>query len=104
MRLGMKLFLLPEYHHLRTRALREARIGPRDRILDFGCGVGLLEGFLVKKISAGGTVIGADIGENLLRRAQGAFPQPNVAFCRIDPAGRLPFQSGRFDLIITNLV
>jgi ubiquinone/menaquinone biosynthesis C-methylase UbiE len=106
MRLGMKLYLFPHYKRFRKRTIDAAMIAPGDAILDFGCGVGLLEEFIVPRLSDGGKVVGVDIGHELINIARSRFASTDdrCEFTVIDPSGQLPFASHSFDLVVSNLV
>lgn len=102
---GMKLYLFPGYERFRRRVIEAADIAPDETILDFGCGVGLLEDFLLPELSAKGKVVGVDVGKELIETAASRFKsRTNCDFKLIEPSGRLPFEPQSFDLIITNLV
>ncbi|HCA46689.1 MAG TPA: hypothetical protein DEP45_04805 [Armatimonadetes bacterium] len=76
----------------RSRALRRAGIGRRERVLEVGCG----HGFVTEELSrrAGGTVVALDIEPQVLRPDHG----PNVLPVAAD--GRaLPFRDASFDLV-----
>jgi ubiquinone/menaquinone biosynthesis C-methylase UbiE len=105
MNLGMKLFLMPEYYRFRRRFTQLMAVTGPERVLDFGCGIGLLEDLVGKRIRPPGLVLGVDIGANLLSSARQRFEQtPGVAFCRIGVDGRIPLASAAIDLVVTNLV
>jgi ubiquinone/menaquinone biosynthesis C-methylase UbiE len=68
------------------------------RILDVGCGSGTIVKRLLKK---GKSVIGVDIGNELLRFCQSSYK--NAAFCGAD-AQYLPFSDNCFDTIVCSEV
>jgi ubiquinone/menaquinone biosynthesis C-methylase UbiE len=105
MALGMKLFLLPEYYRFRRSFRQALGLTGRESILDFGCGIGLLEELLEPFVKPEGCLVGVDIGANLLKRAARRRKwNPNVSFVGISPDGAFPFADHSFDLIVTNLV
>jgi ubiquinone/menaquinone biosynthesis C-methylase UbiE len=105
METGMKLYLFPQYKKFRNRTVEICDISPDENILDFGCGVGLLEDFIVPKLSDRGKVVGVDIGKELIDISRMRFAlSENCEFRMIDSSGRLPFPAQYFDLIVTNLV
>lgn len=71
-----------------------ARIRPRDRILDVGCGNGL---HLAHAIPTEGVAVGVDRSAEMLRHAREALPAGRVLLVRGD-AQHLPFRDGAFDL------
>ncbi len=75
----------------RSRALRRAGIGRRERVLEVGCGHGFVTEELARR--AGGTVVALDLKPQVLPRR----PAPNVLPVAAD--GRaLPFRDASFDL------
>lgn len=105
METAMKLYLFPGYTQFRKDTADAAAIQPGDAVLDFGCGVGLLEEFILPRLEGRGTVIGADIGRELIEIARERFARETACeFCVIDSTGELPFASQTFDCIVSNLV
>ena len=105
MQVGMKLYLFPRYKKFRSKTIELAEISPDDNILDFGCGVGLLEDFVLPKLSNHGKVVGVDIGSELIEIAQTQFASiNNCEFRIIDSSGQLSFPAQCFDIIVSNLV
>jgi ubiquinone/menaquinone biosynthesis C-methylase UbiE len=105
MRRGMQLYLFPQYKSFRRKTIDAGGLSPDDAVLDFGCGVGLLEEFIVPRLSEKGSVLGVDIGVELIETARSTFASAgNCEFAVIDTAGVLPSESHRFDLIVCNLV
>lgn len=76
-------------------------VAPGFKILDVGCGTGVLIPFLIEKIGSSGVIIGLDIAEKMLERAREKFPKslfPTVKFVHADI---MNFESlDKFDLII----
>jgi demethylmenaquinone methyltransferase/2-methoxy-6-polyprenyl-1,4-benzoquinol methylase len=58
------------HHRWRTRAVELARVGPGSRVLDVATGTGDLAIELLKHVSPGGEVVGADFSENMLKLAR----------------------------------
>ncbi|HLP16590.1 MAG TPA: class I SAM-dependent methyltransferase [Bacteroidota bacterium] len=106
MEAAMKLYLFPGYTAFRSRMISETEIATTDVILDFGCGVGLLEDFIVPRLKgASGCVVGVDIGRELIGIARSRFlANDRCEFSVIDQSGELPFAECSFDLIVTSLV
>jgi len=87
-------------HNERFRAAFE--IGPRDRILDIGCGAGQSTREAAR-VAVDGSAIGVDVSEELLRAARQRSAEVglrNVAFERGD-AQTHAFPSSYFDLCIS---
>jgi ubiquinone/menaquinone biosynthesis C-methylase UbiE len=70
MKIGMKSYLFPRYKEFRKKTIEIAAIQPYDMILDFGCGIGLLEEYLETDLSDNYKVIGVDIGPDLINIAK----------------------------------
>jgi ubiquinone/menaquinone biosynthesis C-methylase UbiE len=105
MQAGMKMYLFPGYKKFREKTVQLAGISPNDVVLDFGCGVGLLEDFILPKLSENGKVVGVDIGKELIEVANDRFRTSNKCEYRvIDTSGILPFESQSFDIIVSSLV
>ncbi len=105
METALKLYLFPQYRDFRRRTVQLADITPNDAILDFGCGVGLLEDYILPRLSEQGMVVGVDIGKDLIKIASERHATArNCEFRSIEPSGRLPFDAGKFDVVITSLV
>jgi len=75
--------------------------GPRERALDFGCGVGRLTRALA---SYSKKVIGVDIAPSMIARAQALDRERRCDFVVNDRADLSIFQDGSFDFIYSNIV
>jgi ubiquinone/menaquinone biosynthesis C-methylase UbiE len=78
--------------------VRFARVEPRQRVLDVGCGPGALTGELVRR---GAAVSAADPSEPFVEAIRERFPGADV---RVASAERLPFGDGEFDAALAQLV
>jgi demethylmenaquinone methyltransferase/2-methoxy-6-polyprenyl-1,4-benzoquinol methylase len=77
--------------------LSEASIGGGERILDVGCGTGVLE----ESLTAGRSeVVGLDLTEEMIRLAQ-RKRVPSIDSLCLGDAERLPFADGSFDLLLS---
>ena len=85
------------YRPEQDAVLRELRRGACRRLLDVGCGTGLLTS-RVSRALPGIEVVGCDFSRGMLREACGNGPA--VDFVRGD-ALRLPFRDGAFDAVIS---
>ena len=81
-------------HNAVLRALQAAR---RQRVLDIGCGTGQLASRIEQEFPEA-HVVGCDFSAGMLRRA--ASRLGHVHWVRGD-AGRLPFQDGAFEAIVS---
>src|SRR5580698_5151678 len=79
--------------------LRVASVRRGERVLDVGCGTGVLEQSLAE---AGWTddVVGLDLTEEMLRFAQGKRI-PSLESLYVGDAENLPFRDGSFDVVLS---
>jgi ubiquinone/menaquinone biosynthesis C-methylase UbiE len=85
------------YRPVQDAVMQALRSAPPARILDVGCGTGLLTMRLVRELP-GSRVVGCDFSPGMLRQAHaqgGTLP-----WVRAD-AQRLPFAGGSFDAIVS---
>lgn len=80
-------------------ALHFARDLHGQRILDFGCG----EGVLLSRLNADNLLVGVDVSEAAVRRSK-ARCGDRASIVRVGVAGALPFRDGAFDALITTEV
>lgn len=71
------------------------------RVLDVGCGTGMLLRELVERLPNVLEIVGVDPSEGMLRVAREDSPG-RIGFVRAD-AERLPFDDGHFDLVVSTL-
>lgn len=74
--------------------LDRAGVGPADRVLDIGCGTGVLACAALRRVGAAGQVVGVDPNEGMLAVARRA--EPAVEW-RAGTAESLPAEGGAFD-------
>jgi arsenite methyltransferase len=98
------LYLTPDVRAQRDRVLKALRLGKGERVLDVGCGPGLLADAMAAKVGADGRVCGIDLSEDMLtmsrRRCAG---QPWTEFRRAD-ATKLPYPADSFDAAVSTQV
>lgn len=80
------------------RLAHAARIGPGDRVLDAGCGTGILARHIADQVGPSGSVVGIDINENMLEVA--ARIAPGIEW-RHGRAEALPFEEETFDAAVS---
>ncbi len=77
---------------------------PGDRVLDVGCGCGMDTFIAALMVGAGGSAVGIDLSMDMLaiaRKGVGQFDEGHVEFLQAS-VEQLPFENGRFDLVISN--
>jgi SAM-dependent methyltransferase len=88
-----------DVHDFARRAILDAlALGPADRLLDVGCGGGLL---LRDAIASGASVTGLDHSEEMVRLARERAPAADVV---LGSAERLPFADGSFTAVSMSIV
>jgi ubiquinone/menaquinone biosynthesis C-methylase UbiE len=85
------------------RLIADARLRPGQSVLDLGSGTGYPAILAAQAVSPGGKVIGLDLAEAMLDRAQrkaNALKLKNLTFRTADVSA-LPFEAGAFDAVIS---
>jgi ubiquinone/menaquinone biosynthesis C-methylase UbiE len=85
------------YRPVQDAVMRELRESRRRRVLDVGCGTGLLAARIRKELR-GSRVVGCDFSRGMLQRARGRSRR--VSWVRGD-ALRLPFSGASFDAVVS---
>ena len=75
-----------------------AAIGAGDRVLDVGCGTGVLAREIAACVGPEGKVIGLDLNPGMLMVAERIRPEIDW---RQGDAGELPFEEGEFDAVVS---
>jgi ubiquinone/menaquinone biosynthesis C-methylase UbiE len=90
-----------EYDHALLRLLE---LKDDDRVLDLGCGTGVLTRMIADKLDAnkGGISIGIDAASEMIKVARKKRKAPACRF-EIAAAENLPFESNSFDSIVSSL-
>lgn len=73
-------------------------IAPRARVLDVGCGTGVLLPFLARKLGPAGNAVAIDLSLHMLRQLR--LKAPSGVRCVQCDALQLPFQPGSFEWVI----
>jgi SAM-dependent methyltransferase len=88
-----------DVHDFARRAILDAlALGPEDRLLDVGCGGGLL---LRDALASGARVTGLDHSEEMVRLTRERAPRAEVV---LGSAERLPFEDASFTAIAMSIV
>jgi ubiquinone/menaquinone biosynthesis C-methylase UbiE len=79
-----------------------ATIAPGDRVLDVGCGTGIVARTAAARVGASGSVVAVDVNEQMLEvaRAASGASHPPVEW-RQSSATALPFTDGSFDAALS---
>jgi ubiquinone/menaquinone biosynthesis C-methylase UbiE len=85
------------YRPEQDAVVRALALGAHRRVLDVGCGTGVLAERLARELP-GVAVVGCDFSRGMLRQA--ALLRPGPAFVQGD-ALRLPFRAGAFDAVVS---
>jgi ubiquinone/menaquinone biosynthesis C-methylase UbiE len=90
----------PAQARLRRRFLKFVPVKTRDRVLEVGCGTGVVVRDLAALVGRRGEVVGVDASRRLLERARALCRETARATrvaLRVADGARLPFAAGRFD-------
>jgi arsenite methyltransferase len=91
----------------RRETLRHLALQPRERVLDVGCGPGLLVAEMAQVVGASGHVTGLEISDSMLALSRRRCADPaigtRVSLVKAD-AVALPFQDGAFDVGVSTQV
>ena len=89
----------------RARTLQVAAIRPGEKILDVGCGTGVLTRRAGEAAGPAGSAIGIDPGQDMIRVAQeNAQRLGSRAEFKIAAIEKLPFGSAHFDVVLSSLM
>ncbi|MBI5462996.1 MAG: methyltransferase domain-containing protein [Gammaproteobacteria bacterium] len=97
-----KLGLGPAF---RRETLRHAALAPGERVLDVGCGTGVLTRLAAEAVGATGYVVGIDPGPRMLAEARrtSAASAARIEF-RLAAIEALPFGDASFDAVLSSLM
>src|SRR5947207_10766704 len=77
---------------------RARPIGPSDRILDLGCGTGIVARVLRERLGGAASIVGLDASAPMLAKARAIAPEIEW---REGNAAALPFPDESFDLVLS---
>lgn len=95
--------LVPSVFHRYARDLveRARPFGPSDRVLDLGCGTGIVARVLRERLGGGARLTGVDLSPAMIARARAIAP--DIEWHQGDAAA-LPFADGSFDIVLAQQV
>lgn len=103
--ISMKMQMLGKNDCFRKMEVEHSHVKKGDKVLDFGCGTGMLTTYLADVIGKNGYIVGVDVGAEMLRIAKQKFSgKKNAKFVLINNSEKLPFKSDYFDVVTTSLV
>jgi len=76
---------------------RARPIGAADRILDLGCGTGIVARILRERLGGAANIVGVDASPSMIEEARSIEPELDW---RVGNAMALPFVDGSFDLVL----
>ena len=83
------------------RLVDRAGVGAEDRVLDVGCGTGVVARRAASRVGEGGAVVGLDANERMLDVAEAAAAESvSPIEWRPGDAAELPFADGAFDVAL----
>lgn len=89
----------------RKETLRHAALAAGERVLDVGCGTGLLTRRAAEAVGPTGAVVGLDPARRMITVARRRAERANSrAEFRIGVIERLPFDDGHFDVVLLSLM
>jgi SAM-dependent methyltransferase len=95
-------YLVPAiFTEMADRLLDLARLGEGERVLDVGCGTGIVARRAAPRVGSTGTLVALDLNEGMLRvaRRMSSDVQPRIQWRQGDAAAP-PFPDGAFDLVV----
>ena len=83
--------------------LREAALIPGERVLDVGCGTGVVTRLAAQRVGRAGSVVGLDINRGMLAVAKSVTPPENAIEWREASADAIPYADSSFDVVLCQL-
>lgn len=86
-----------------SRLVDQARITPGERVLDAGCGTGIVARTAAPAAGASGKVVGVDVNDGMIGEARRQDTAQEVTW-EVRPLEELPFEHGTFDVVLCQQV
>ncbi len=96
-----EIFVPALFRRTAERLLAEAQISHGERVLDLGCGTGIVARLAADRVGASGSVTGLEPNEAMLAVARRIAPQVDW---RPGNALTLPFEDGAFDRVLSQAI
>jgi SAM-dependent methyltransferase len=99
---GYESYMVPTlFGPCATKLIDVADPRPGERVLDLGCGTGIVARQVASRVEATGKVTGLDVSPNMLSVARATATQEGLTIeWREANAERLPFRDSSFDLVL----
>ena len=99
---GYESYMVPAlFRPWATKLIQAADPRPGARVLDVGCGTGIVARQIASRLGSGGKVTGLDLSANMLAVARAAAVRDGVVIeWREGNAEKLPFPESSFDLVL----
>ena len=85
------------------RLVAHSNVAPGQRVLDAGCGTGIVARTAAERVSPGGEVVGLDLNDDMISEARRQDPDGLVTW-ECGDVEDLPFSNGAFDLVLNEQV
>jgi SAM-dependent methyltransferase len=89
-----------KHRHMNYHQFFTKRIGPKDRVLDIGCGVGALAYSIAKE--CGACVVGVDYSSSSIEQAKESFSHERIIYVQEDIVSFMP--EGEFTVVVLSNV
>lgn len=94
-------YLVPRIFATWAQRLIDAVSLPRGaRVLDVGCGTGVVARAAAQRVGTAGRVIGADVNDDMLEAARAISPPSSTLDWQMADAAALPFEDEAFDTVV----
>ncbi len=95
-----KVYQTPDVVEQRARVLEQLVLEPGERVIDLGCGPGLLVAEMASRVGATGRVVGIDASPDMLALAERRCAALHQVQLQRGDVAALPFGDGAFDVAV----